>query len=146
MEKINRHDMVKKIVDNLSDKKIVIGGNKILYKNKYHLKYTQQIVDNVLEALFDTVMEELENGNMINFTPFGHDKQVKLHYWNTEEEAFQEYKLFKESDIRTLALRYRDKIPDRLFDALIKYEVRPYSPYEDLRFQRGKRYKTELNQ
>ena len=67
MEKINRHDMVKKIVDNLSDKKIVIGGNKILYKNKYHLKYTQQIVDNVLEALFDTVMEELENGNMINF-------------------------------------------------------------------------------
>lgn len=67
MEKINRHDMVKKIVDNLSDKKIVIGGNKILYKNKYHLKYTQQIVDNVLEALFDTVMEELENGNVINF-------------------------------------------------------------------------------
>ena len=67
MEKINRHDMVKKIVDNLSDKKIVIGCNKILYKNKYHLKYTQQIVDNVLEALFDTVMEELENGNMINF-------------------------------------------------------------------------------
>lgn len=67
MAKINRHDMVKKIVDNLSDKKIVIGGNKILYKNKYHLKYTQQIVDNVLEALFDTVMKELENGNMINF-------------------------------------------------------------------------------
>lgn len=58
------------------------------------------------------------------------DKQVKLHYWDTEEEAFQEYKLFKESEIRVLALRYRDKIPDRLFDALIKYEVRPYSPYE----------------
>ena len=79
-------------------------------------------------------------------TPFGHDKQVKLHYWNTEEEAFQEYKLFKESEIRVLALRYRDKIPDRLFDALIKYEVHPYSPYEDWRFQRGKRCKTELNQ
>lgn len=59
-----------------------------------------------------------------------YDKQVKLHYWNTEEEAFQEYKLFKESEIRILALRYRDKIPDRLFDALIKYEVRHYSPYE----------------
>lgn len=58
------------------------------------------------------------------------DKQVKLHYWDTEEEAFQEYKLFKESEIRVLALRYRDKIPDRLFDALIKYEVRPYGPYE----------------
>ena len=64
-------------------------------------------------------------------TPFGYDKQVKLHYWDTEEEAFQEYKLFKESEIRVLALRYRDKIPDRLFDALIKYEVRPYSPHEE---------------
>ena len=59
--------MVKKIVDNLSDKKIVVGGNKILYEKKYYLKYTQQIVDNVLEALFDTIMEEVENGNMINF-------------------------------------------------------------------------------
>lgn len=64
-------------------------------------------------------------------TPFGHDKQVVLHYWDTEEEAFQEYKLFKESEIRILALRYKDKIPAEIFDALIKYEVRPYSPYED---------------
>ncbi len=67
MEKINRHDMVKKIVDNLSDKKIVVGGNKILYEKKYYLKYTQQIVDNVLEALFDTIISEIEKGNMINF-------------------------------------------------------------------------------
>lgn len=58
MEKINRHDMVKKIV---------IGGNKILYKKKYHLKYTQQIVDNVLEAFFNTIIAEIEKGNMINF-------------------------------------------------------------------------------
>lgn len=64
-------------------------------------------------------------------TPFGCEKQVKLHYWDTEEEAFQEYKLFKESEIRILAVRYRDKIPDRLFDALIQYEVRPYSPHEN---------------
>lgn len=81
----------------------------------------------------DSIMEEFKQCHpkqIIRITPFGHDKQVKLHYWDTEEEAFQEYKLFKESDIRTLALRYRDKIPDRLFDALIKYEVRPYSPYE----------------
>ena len=50
-----------------------------------------------------------------------------MHYWDTEEEAFQEYKLFKESEIRILAVRYRDKIPERLFDALIKYEVLPYN-------------------
>ena len=63
-------------------------------------------------------------------TPFGHDKQVILHYWNTAEEAFQEYKLFKESELRILAIRYKDKIPERLFDALIKYEVLPYSPQD----------------
>ena len=62
--------------------------------------------------------------------PFGEEKAVLLHYWDTEKEAFQEYKLFKESEIRILALRYRDKLPDHIFDALIKYEVRPYSPYE----------------
>ena len=61
--------------------------------------------------------------------PFGYEKQVKLHYWDTEEEAFQEYKLFKESEIRILALRYRDKLPEHIFNALIKYEVRPYNPY-----------------
>lgn len=44
--------------------------------------------------------------------------------------TIQEYKLFKESEIRILALRYRDELPDHIFDALIKCEVRPYSPYE----------------
>lgn len=72
-----------------------------------------------LQPVMNKMVDNMEN-----------DKQVKLHYWDTEEEAFQEYKLFKESEIRVLALRYRDKIPDRLFDALIKYEVRPYSPYD----------------
>lgn len=63
--------------------------------------------------------------------PFGHGKSEKLHYWDTPEEAFQEYKLFKESELRILAVRYRSMIPDHVFDALIKYEVRPYSPYEN---------------
>ena len=63
--------------------------------------------------------------------PFRHYKMEKLHYWDTEEEAFQEYKLFKESELRILAVRYRSMIPDHIFDKLIKYEVLPYSPYED---------------
>ena len=75
--------------------------------------------------------DKARNKFFARITPFGHDKQVKLHYWDTEKEAFQEYKLFKESEIRILALRYKGKIPDRLFDALIKYEVCPYSTYED---------------
>lgn len=64
-------------------------------------------------------------------TPFGHDKQVILHYWDKAEKAFQEYMLFKESEIRILTVRYRDKLPEQLFDALIKYEVLFYSPHEE---------------
>lgn len=30
-------------------------------------------------------------------------------------------------------MRYRYKIPDKLFNTLIKYEVRPYSTYGNLR-------------
>lgn len=50
--------------------------------------------------------------------------------WKNNRDSFQEYKLFKESEIRILALRYKDKILEDIFDALIKCEVRPYSPYE----------------
>lgn len=71
-----------------------------------------------------------KNKYYARITPFGHGKMEKLHYWDTPEEAFQEYKLFKESELRILAVRYRSMIPDHIFDALIKYEVRPYSPYE----------------
>lgn len=73
----------------------------------------------------------VKNKYCAKITPFGHDKQEMLHYWNTAEEAFQEYKLFKESELRILAVRYRSMIPDHVFDALINYEVRPYSPYEE---------------
>lgn len=75
--------------------------------------------------------DKSKNKYYARIRPFGHDKQVILHYWDTEEEAFQEYKLFKESELRILAVRYRSMIPDELFDALIKYEVFPYSPYEE---------------
>lgn len=75
--------------------------------------------------------DKCKNKYYARITPFGHNKMEILHYWNTPEEAFQEYKLFKESELCILAVRYRSMIPDYLFDALIKYEVLPYSTYEN---------------
>lgn len=75
--------------------------------------------------------DKSKNKYYARIMPFGHDRMEKLHYWDTPEEAFQEYKLFKESELRILAVRYRSMIPDYIFDALIKYEVLPYSPYID---------------
>lgn len=37
--------------------------------------------------------------------------------------------MFKESEIKILVLRYKDKVSDYIFDALI--EVHPYGSYED---------------
>lgn len=75
--------------------------------------------------------DEARDKYYARITPFGHDRMEKLNYWNTPEEAFQEYKLFKESELRILAVRYRSMIPDYIFNALINYEVLPYSPYEN---------------
>lgn len=61
-----------------------------------------------------------------SITPFKHDETIKLSYWDTPEEAFQEYKKIKEAEILILAVRYKNKIPSYIYDALTKYEVRPF--------------------
>ena len=44
-------------------------------------------------------------------------------YYDTELEAFNAYKNFKESYIKSVAEEYKEKIPKRLYEAMIKYEV-----------------------
>lgn len=59
-------------------------------------------------------------------TPFGHDEAAKLEEWNTPEEAFEEYRIIKRADITVMAVKYKNYIPQRVFDALMRYEVKPY--------------------
>ena len=58
--------------------------------------------------------------------PFGHDEVVRLSYWDTPEEAFAEYKRHKQADILIMADKYKNKIPKKVYDALLKVEVKPY--------------------
>lgn len=44
-------------------------------------------------------------------------------YYDTEIEAFNAYKNFKELYVKNVAEKYKDKIPRKLYDAMIKYEV-----------------------
>ena len=60
----------------------------------------------------------------ITFT--GTTKTIRLSDWNTPEEAFAEYKLMKQADILLVAARYKEKIPDYIYDGLLKLEVKPY--------------------
>ena len=51
------------------------------------------------------------------------NKRMRLGYFNTPEEAFQAYKIAKEQYIKEVANEYKDKIPQKLYDAMMNYEV-----------------------
>lgn len=69
-EKIIKPGIVKKVVDKLDGTKIEIGGNKESYKRKYHLKYTQEIVDNVITAFMDSIVDIIENGDSVKLNSY----------------------------------------------------------------------------
>ncbi|MFQ9297775.1 MAG: AP2 domain-containing protein [Clostridia bacterium] len=50
-------------------------------------------------------------------------QQKHLGYHETAEEAFKVYKQFKENYIKEVADYYKDKIPQKLYDAMYRYEV-----------------------
>ena len=62
---LHKKDIIDKISEKLIDEKITIGGNGKKYKRKYHLKYTQKIIANVLDAFWEVVSEAIEDGNSI---------------------------------------------------------------------------------
>ena len=51
------------------------------------------------------------------------DRLKCLGYYDTPEEAFLVYKEFKEAYIKEVADEYKDKIPQRLYDAMYAWEV-----------------------
>lgn len=62
---LHKKDIIDKISEKLINEKIDIGGNGKKYKRKYHLKYTQKIIANVLDAFWKVVYESIENGDSI---------------------------------------------------------------------------------
>lgn len=53
----------------------------------------------------------------------GHKKGVFLGYYDTVEDAFQSYKIFKENLIKQMADEYENKIPREIYKAMYEYEV-----------------------
>lgn len=60
----------------------------------------------------------------ITFT--GSEQQITLSGWDTPEESFAEYKMMKKADILMMAAKYKEQIPDYIYDKLLKVEVQPY--------------------
>ena len=56
---------------------------------------------------------------------YNEKRQYKyLGLYNTIEEAFNAYKQFKEADIKQIADEYKDKIPNKLYEAMYNYKVK----------------------
>lgn len=56
----------------------------------------------------------------------GTEKQITLSGWDTPEEAFEEYKLMKKADILLVAAKYKEQIPDYIYNKLLQVEIEPY--------------------
>lgn len=53
----------------------------------------------------------------------GNGKSNRLGYYDNPTDAFMAYKTFKENYIKEVADKYKDKIPQKLYDAMYRYEV-----------------------
>jgi len=62
-------------------------------------------------------MASCNNGNGIN---------EFLGIFNNKEKAFEEYKNYKENLIKTIAEKYKNTIPEKLYKAMYKYKVNIY--------------------
>lgn len=53
----------------------------------------------------------------------GNGKLIHIGLYNTPEEAFQAYKIFKEKVIKNIADEYKEKIPTKLYNAMTVYKI-----------------------
>ena len=109
------------------DKDILCKGNKI-YSPDTCIFVPQRI--NLLFIKRELYRGELplgvdfDNRNCKFRVTYRVDKVKKhLGYYDTKEEAFEVYKNFKEKYIKKIAEEYKDEIPQKLYDAMIKYEI-----------------------
>lgn len=53
----------------------------------------------------------------------GEQGKKYLGVYSTKEDAFNIYKKFKEDYVKEMAEKYKEKIPQRLYEALCKWRV-----------------------
>lgn len=107
------------------DKDILVKGNKIYSSN------TCCFVPNEINLLF--VKNNVNRGilpigvhkvrNKFKSVCSTYNKVNRLGTFDTPEEAFKAYKNFKESHIKKLATKWRGKISEQCYQALINYKV-----------------------
>lgn len=49
--------------------------------------------------------------------------QIKIGRFDTAENAFARYKLYKEDFIKDIAEQYKSKIPDKVYQAMLNWKI-----------------------
>lgn len=99
------------------------GLNTLLANAKKHYK-EGETPDNVLPLGVRYNGKTRKYTSEITFT--GAEKPIPLSEWDTAEEAFEEYKVLKRADVLVVAAKYKNSIPDYIYDRLLMVEVKPY--------------------
>lgn len=107
------------------DKDILIKNNKIYSPN------TCVFVPSCINILFaksrkdDKILgvQKANSGRYVSLHGDGHGGNVYLGTFDTETEAFNAYKTAKEDYIKEVANEYKNKIPQKLYDAMVNYKV-----------------------
>jgi hypothetical protein len=110
------------------DKDILVNSNK-LYSSKTCIFVPKRI--NQLFSGLETKKGDLPSGVMFHKRDNKYYAQCMnadgdqkfLGYFRTAEDAYKVYKSFKENVIKKVAEEYRHKIPPRLYEAMINYEL-----------------------
>ena len=115
------------------DKDILVKGNKIYSPET--CVYVPQTINNLftkrqngrgaepIGVTYNKRDDEYRvQCNLFNIKS-GKSKRKHLGSYDNPEEAFKTYKQFKEKYIKQVADHYKDKIPQRLYQALYNYEV-----------------------
>lgn len=99
------------------------GINTLLANCKKHYK-DGETPDNVLPL--GVRYNSKINKYYGQITYFGTEDIIDLPYRDTIDEAFADYKKFKECDIAVTVSKYRDKIPEYIYEKLLTVQVEPY--------------------
>lgn len=99
------------------------GLNTLLANNKKHYK-EGETPENTLPLGVRYSSRTDKYYGEITFT--GMNRTITLSEWDTPEEAFEEYKIMKQADILLVAAKYKESIPDYIYDQLLTVEVKPY--------------------
>ena len=110
------------------DKDLLIKGNSV-YSEHTCVFVPREINIAMIKSnasrgnLFIGVTFDKASNNYRSCVCIGNGKRLDLGAYNTEIEAFNAYKKAKENYLKELANKWKDKIDDRAYNALMNYQV-----------------------